>query len=200
MKNKKIALTIVTSVAALAVLLLLVMGIAKLFEKEVDTTDLIGNGGVSLAPVDYQEDIFQDESYMAKERRIFFSYDGNGEYIDAASAGDYTPAGTLFYNYFECIINGEYQEYKSFFSVEFLKTAKLPEKFTMQKIYDISITLENSYMYENGIVERYSVRYRIMDNNGSFRSDLENGIVIPVYYTVYVQGTEARITGMSVPK
>ena len=106
----------------------------------------------------------------------------------------------MFYNYFECVIKGEYSVYPAFFSEEFKENAILPEKFTMQKLYDISVTLESRQPYENGFVELYSVRYSIMDNNGTFRSDLTDYTVIPLYYTVYVTESTAVITGMSVPQ
>jgi len=68
----------------------------------------------------------------------------------------------------------------------------------MQKLYDISVTLESRESYKEGYLETYSVRYRIMDNNGTFRTDLENDTVIPLMYTLYVTNTYAEITAISV--
>lgn len=176
-----------------------VTGISALLTPKVDTQNLTGNGDISLAEPDYTEDIFTDEKYISKQREVFFTFDGDGEFITAENYLTFSPAGEMFYNYFNCVINGDHTLYPSFFSESFKKTAILPEKFTMQKLYDISVTLEGRESTEGGYTELYSVRYRIMDNNGTFRSDLENGTVIPIYYTVFVTKTDAVITGISAP-
>lgn len=198
-KQKKIIIIVLVSTIALLAVLFGIMGISSLLTPKVNTVSLTGNTEVSLCPADYDEDIFSDKAYAQKQKDVFFTYDGDGEYITAEGYFSANKAGKLFYNYFYCVINGEYTVYPTFFSEEFKENAVLPEKFTMQKLYDISVNLETRQPFEDGYVETYSVRYRIMDNNGTFRSDLENNTVIPVYYTVYVTDTSALITGMSVP-
>ncbi len=198
-KQKKIIIIVLLSVVALLAVLFGIMGISSLFSPKVNTVSLTGNTEVSLCPADYEEDIFSDKAYAQKQKEVFFTYDGDGELLTAESYFSANEAGKMFYNYFECVINGEYTVYPNFFSAEFKENAVLPERFTKQKLYDISVTLEARQPYEQGYVETYSVRYRIMDNNGTFRSDLENNTVIPVYYTVYVTDASALITGMSVP-
>lgn len=200
MKNKKkIIIIILASVAAVLLLLLVITGVSALLSPRMDTVNLTGNTDVSLADADYNEDILADTAYTSKQRDVFFTYDGDGEFITAENHTTFSPAGEMFYNYFGCVINGDYTVYPSFFAESFKRTAILPEKFTPQKLYDISVTLEGREMSDNGYTELYSVRYRIMDNNGTFRSDLENGAVIPVYYTVFVTNTSAEIIGISVP-
>lgn len=200
LKNKKkLIIIILSSVLAVLALFFAVTGISALLTPKVDTQNLTGNGDISLAEPDYTEDIFEDEKYISKQREVFFTFDGDGEFITAENYLTFSPAGEMFYNYFNCVIKGDYTLYPSFFSESFKKTAILPEKFTMQKLYDISVTLESRESADGGYTELYSVRYRIMDNNGTFRSDLENGTVIPVYYTVFVTKTDAVITGISAP-
>lgn len=200
LKNKKkLIIIILSSVLAVLALFFAVTGISALLTPKVDTQNLTGNGDISLAEPDYTEDIFADEKYISKQREVFFTFDGDGEFITAENYLTFSPAGEMFYNYFNCVIKGDHTLYPSFFSESFKKTAILPEKFTMQKLYDISVTLEGRESDDGGYTELYSVRYRIMDNNGTFRSDLENGTVIPVYYTVFVTKTDAVITGISAP-
>ena len=198
-KQKKIIIVSLAVILGIVVVCLGIVGVSKLFIPKVNTIALTGNVPVSLCPVDYEEDIFKDAIYAKKTKDVFFSYDGEGEYLTAQNYLTANPAGKMFYNYFECVIKGEYTVYPKFFSEEFKENAVLPEKFTMQKLYDISVNLETRQPFEDGYVETYYVRYRIMDNNGTFRSDLENNTVIPVYYTVYVTDASALITGMSVP-
>lgn len=196
-KTKKIIIIICASVVGLLLIFALAAGIISLLGR-VDTTNLTGNSNVSLAPVDYDENIFEDKAYKSKNRNVFFDYDGYAEYITTENYLTFSHSGQLFYNYFDCVINGNYSYYPSFFSDSFLSSSVLPERFTMQKLFDISVTLESRQSYENGYLETYSVRYRIMDNNGTFRSDLENDTVIPLIYSVYVTDAYAEITGISV--
>ena len=198
-KKKKIIITIIASAIALCIIVVAAPFAVSLLFGSQDTTNLTGNTDVSLFPADYDEDIFADKSYMKKQRDVFFFYDGEGEHITDENYTTFGLSGQLFYKYFKCVINGEYEQYPSFFSESFLKTAILPEKFTQQKLYDISATLEARTIEEDGYTELYSVRYRIMDNNGTFRSDLENDTVIPVFYTVRVTKEKAEITAISVP-
>lgn len=196
-KTKKIIIIICVSVVGLLLIFASAAGIISLLGR-VDTTNLTGKNDVSFASADYDENVFEDEKYASKNRNVFFEYDGYAEYITAENHLTFSVGGQLFYNYFDCVINGNYSYYPSFFSDSFLSSSVLPEKFTMQKLYDISVTLEARESYEDGFLETYSVRYRIMDNNGTFRSDLENDTVIPLIYTVYVTDTHAEITGISV--
>lgn len=199
-KRKKIIITVLSVILALVLLSLGIVGISNLFSPKINTLSPSGGGDISFCPADYEEDIFADKIYAKKQKDVFFSYDGEGEFITAQNYLSANVSGKMFYNYFDCVIKGEYSVYPAFFSDEFKEDAILPEKFTMQKLYDISVTLESRQPYEQGYVELYSVRYRIMDNNGTFRSDLKDDTVIPVYYTVYVTQDSALITGMSVPQ
>lgn len=195
-KTKKIIIITFAAIIALLLIFALTAGIISLIGR-VDTVNPTGGGTVSLAPADYGEDIFADKTYASKNRDVFFDYDGDAEYITADNYLTFSPAGQLFYRYFLCVINGEYEDYPQFFSASFLSSAVLPERFTMQKLYDISVTLESRQSKDDGWLETYSVRYRIMDNNGTFRSDLKNNTVIPLIYTVYVTDTDAEITGIT---
>lgn len=196
-KTKKIVITVLASVVGLVLIFSAAAGIISLFGR-VDTTNLTGNGNVSLAPADYDEDIFEDKVYASKNNDVFYDYDGYAEYITVENYFTFSVSGQFFYNYFDCVINGNYSYYPSFFADSFLSSSVLPEKFTMQKLYDISVTLESRESYKEGYLETYSVRYRIMDNNGTFRTDLENDTVIPLMYTLYVTNTYAEITAISV--
>lgn len=196
-KTKKIIIIICVSVVGLLLILSLGAGIISLLGR-VDTTNLTGKNDISFAPTDYDENIFEDEKYASKNHNVFFEYDGYAEYITAENYLTFSVGGQLFYNYFDCVINGNYSHYPSFFSDSFLSSSVLPERFTMQKLYDISVTLESRESYKEGYLETYSIRYRIIDNNGTFRSDLENNTVIPLIYTVYVTDAYAEITGISV--
>lgn len=200
MNRKKLLKKIFIASGALlfgAVLVTLILwGVAALLSEKVDSSALRGETGVSLADADYDEDIFLDASYMSKNRNVYFTFDGDSEYITSENYSESYVTARLFYDYFQAVINGDYSVYPSFFTDSFLNSYTVPEIFTMQKIYDISVTLESRTANDTGWTEMYSVRYRFMDNNGTFRSDLPDNTIIPVYYSITVSGDTALINAM----
>lgn len=200
MNRKKLLKKVFIASGALlfgAVLVTLILwGVAALLSEKVDSSALRGETGVSLADADYDEDIFLDASYMSKNRNVYFTFDGDSEYITSENYSESYVTARLFYDYFQAVINGDYSVYPSFFTDSFFTSYTVPETFTMQKIYDISVTLESRTATDTGWTEMYSVRYRFMDNNGTFRSDLTDNTIIPVYYSITVSGDTALINAM----
>lgn len=200
MNRKKLLKKVFIASGALlfgAVLVTLILwGVAALLSEKVDSSALRGETGVSLADADYDEDIFLDAYYISKNRNVYFTFDGDSEYITSDNYSESYVTARLFYDYFQAVINGDYSVYPSFFTDSFFTSYTVPEAFTMQKIYDISVTLESRTATDTGWTEMYSVRYRFMDNNGTFRSDLPDNTIIPVYYSVTVSGDTALINAM----
>ncbi|MGM9658216.1 MAG: hypothetical protein ACI3W9_04420 [Eubacteriales bacterium] len=200
MNRKKLLKKIFIASGALlfgAVLVTLILwGVAALLSEKVDSSALRGETGVSLADADYDEDIFFDASYTSKNRNVYFTFDGDSEYITSDNYSESYVTARMFYDYFQAVINGDYSVYPSFFTDSFFNSYTVPEIFTMQKIYDISVTLESRTANDTGWTEMYSVRYRFMDNNGTFRSDLPDNTIIPVYYSITVSGDTALINAM----
>ncbi len=131
--------------------------------------------GIFFFEPDYSEDIFEDEVYLALDRSIRFEYMGEEILLTEQSASRRGGAALMFYNYFQCVINGDYAAYPGFFTEEYKKSpyAEIPEKFAMQKLCDIGIKLFDRRQNENGAIsEIFEVRYAIFENNGTFRRDI----------------------------
>lgn len=153
---------------------------------------------------DYSKNIFDDVEYMSCGRSIKYS-DENTEYVlTKENSAEISPSAAFFYNYINCIINGDYQSYPSYFTEEYRsdENAHLPEKFTMQGLYDIHIDLyqpASTVNYNGGEVFReiYEVSYRIFQNNGTFRDDILPEDTRTLVFELYVgTGGDAYINSI----
>ena len=204
-KRIKKALTVII-IALVAVALIALAGkiIAGILSADPDGSqdELDGqDNGISFFEPDYSENILEDEVYLALNRRVMFS-DGSLEIaLDPESAKSTGPAAVMFYDYFQCIINGDYGLYPSFFTSDYLndKNADVPAKFTMQKVYDIGIALYSAT--SRGVsgerTEIYEVRYSIFENNGTFRRDIKSMETRTLVFEVYIAEGEAKINAIA---
>ena len=132
---------------------------------------------------DWDLDIMKDEGYLAKDRSVYYcdSRYGITEVLDEKNKDKYGPAVSLLNNMIGYIIQGDYESYNELFSENYFKTEgnEPEEPFTMQQLYDIKLTLiKETEKTEDG--KRYTqyefeVEYRIRHNNGTFRTDIDEG-------------------------
>ncbi|HPE95872.1 MAG TPA: hypothetical protein PLT66_07400, partial [Bacillota bacterium] len=130
---------------------------------------------IFLYPVDYTENIFDDPTYMNKTREVYYTENGTSALINDGNTAEYRSAVYFFCSYFESIVNGDAGKYRTFFDLSRYDENKLPAEFTMQKIYDIDVRFVESQTdsADSSITyEFYEVRYKILYNNGTFRSDI----------------------------
>lgn len=154
--------------------------------------------------VDYDKNIYEDEAYMALNRNVYFEYLGFERVVTAETARDFPDKGAeaaeMFVDYFQCIVDGDYENYSSFFTEDCLndKNFELPEKFTMQGLYDIHVEMSHSPQIVDGKrLEIYEVRYRIYQNNGSFRDDIYPDDTRTLVFGVEVYDDEAKISAIA---
>ncbi len=182
------------------VVLLAVLWIVSLFLKRDRIPTRIVEKGITFSSVNYNADIFDDPVYVGKERDLTYleygtgsligkNYTGEGEWRGIAPESEYAKncaEAAFFRNYFICLISGDYDAYRGFFTDNFFKYYTIPDKFTMQKVYDITVDLydreEIGYNGETAIVERYIVTYKIMNNNATFRGDMGSDAAKPLYF------------------
>ncbi len=151
---------------------------------------------------DYNKNIYEDEAYMSKDRGIHYNRYGFERVITKENAADYADgveSAMMFVDYFACVADGDYEKYPSFFTEECLndKNFELPEKFTMQAIYDINVTIEHPFESKDGeLREKYKVSYRIFENNGTFRDDIYPDETRTLVFEVVVADGEAKISAI----
>ncbi len=189
-KRKKI-LTII-AVLFIALLLISIISDSGILENLFS-----GNGDgdretekIVLCDPNFDENIFEDPEYMEKERYVLF-YNGI-ESVLLSNEAAYNVAGptsVLFGDYFNALINGDSEAYNKCFSGAYLSKHGEKGAFTMQKLYDIEVELQSEEIldqntYEERVVSKYIVYYRIMDNNGTFRDDIPSDTNRPQIYEV----------------
>ncbi len=139
-------------------------------------------GSFPFAEADFEENIYDDSEYMAKERALrYTSDDGTSVLISDEKYADYGDGDdTLFFaKYFKAVIDGDAELYRSYHTERFLSdTAKKFDfrtnegtVFTPQKLYDIEVQKIASEKHDDTLYRFYIVRYLIYKNNGTYRND-----------------------------
>lgn len=140
----------------------------------------------------YDENIFDDTRYMGLDRNIYI-YDiatGLTESLEPEDYEEYSDAVKLMVDFINAIINGDAETYNSFFSDKCIDAGnvQLKEAFTMQKLYNIQITQvseeELSSDGYNYTKYEFILEYMIMQNNGTFRTDIDSDASKKQYITV----------------
>ena len=196
--TKKIVLIIICSVFV-AVILASVLFYLSVRRKNRDATFF--DSGLNFAEADYETDILSDPYYLRYDRRVMYSEYGDAEPLMEDNYESFGVEAELFYRYFETVISGDYADYPSFFTESYLKSHDLPERFTMQRIYDIDVTLysrENiDYNGTSVSCSKYIVSYRIQYNNGTFRGDIIGSDIKPLLFSLVLENGKAHIYSIS---
>ncbi len=173
-KIKKIAIIVLSMFLVFAAIYGTLLAVTYLLEPEYSE---VSYEDYRFFEADYNKNILEDKLYLALNRNIYFERMGNENVLTQENAIGISLAADLFYNYFDCLIKGDYQNYSSFFTQACLDSNNfnLPERFTMQGIYDVHINMYRSDVVaedSDSVREIYEVSYRIFENNGTFRSDI----------------------------
>ncbi len=150
-------------------------------EAEASTTD----EPIYFANKNWDEDIEKNERYLQCDRNFYFGTDDGtvSSYRaitteDTKSLGEYS---VFFYNYFQSLKDGDAQALKTFYSKDFLENDPLPEAITRQKLYEVyALEYQDATEYDTeGNVyyfKDFIVKYKILENDGTFRDDLPSGV------------------------
>ncbi|MBR5870706.1 MAG: hypothetical protein IKZ09_06680 [Clostridia bacterium] len=155
---------------------------------------------ILFAPADYETDIFEDQTYMSMNRDIKYIDGAQSTEVALDENGSYFGQGLVFFqNYFNCVINGDYETYQTFISEKYDENNAypIPEMFTMQKIHSISVEYRSdadTYVSQNEVRRYYVVKYQIYQNNGTFRDDIRPTDVLPLLFELTTVGEETKIT------
>ena len=185
--------------------------------KQCDSAQKGGSALVySYNPFDYKSDvgyyipqenenIFDDEEYLEKNRYFTVSYQGTtlaytDDDIDSAPL-----SLQMLYTYFNAATNGDGATLNTLFTDYYFDNLGSPiekydDSFYQQKIYNISVVLHSgptviTSVSGNITREIFQVSYYIKDNNGAFRPDLpepEDG-TIPLFFEGLTDDGEAKI-------
>ena len=194
------ALTVILVCAAATALLLLLNAIpfdllasraADLLSPKAEETEPAG-GMVQLCEPDWEADINDDAEYMAKSRCIVFTSGALSVKLYSAADIAATSLGSdaaFFLKFFDALKEGDAEALNSCFDEGYYayEGAERRDKITMQRVYDISAELMSSGIIQDGddagATEYYfKVTYKIMKNDGSYRSDIPSDTAVAEQY------------------
>ncbi len=155
---------------------------------------------------DFSENIYDDADFLELLDPYIMSYTvGNIQYSltedDVESMGEWA---VFFNEYFNTVRHGEHTKYNSYFFDEYYTLHTKKEEFTMQKIYGVQIeelsgtpTLdeeEYAWIKEKNITPVYfNVMYKIKNNNGTFRLNVNSDTYRPQLYILAQTNGEIKI-------
>ncbi len=180
-----------------------------LLRKKIDTR--VVDPSIRFSSVDYDADIFADPRYVNKERNITWTEGEITILIGENCTGEtwhgiadewyYRVKGedrVFFRNFIICLISGDYENYPSFFTNNFFRYYTIPEKFTAQQLYDISVEVLNRTPLSDGSIKSdYILRYKIMNNNGTYRGDVASDKIRPLVVSTITRGDVVRIEAIA---
>lgn len=139
---------------------------------------------------DYSKDIFLDEAYMSLDHSIMYMEYDSGMTLSEENHTTAGVASEFFYEYFDAIIKGDADRYRGMLTENYIYDFEPPVEFTMQMLYDIEVNrVQTSWSEEyNGktvTVYNFAVKYKIFENNGTFRNDIASNQSATQYYELY---------------
>ena len=126
----------------------------------------------------WELDIMKEPGYLAMNRTIYYCDAQYGMTIalDEKNRDEYGPAVEVLVEMIERIIAGDADGYNALFSANYFENHDPEPPFTMQQLYDIKLTkVKESVMSEGYTQYEFEVEYRIRENNGTFRTDIDDG-------------------------
>ena len=151
---------------------------------------------------DYNANLLENRMYTSLNRGIYFDVYGS-EYVLSESNVEQGEASGMFYSYFDCLVNGRYEDYPSFFTEEYLDEhgETIPTRLTMQGVYDIHVKLFSKTQpdpeNEDLSAEIYEVSYRIFENNGTFRRDILPDETRTIVFELYICNGVVKINAIA---
>jgi hypothetical protein len=183
-QKKKIIIALIVTGALLLVCALIVGGLrlfenSKLDDRTVGTVD-------PLKLEDTKEegfDIMEYDEYLGYDRNIYLRENGVELSISESDSGNYGDGFEVMYGVIRAINEGDSRAYNALMGDEGLRKSS----FTQQQIYGILITKESETAVKDGGYYTeyvYKVEYKIHENNGSFRRDIESDASRPQYFII----------------
>lgn len=130
------------------------------------------NSSIYFFPADYDANPEEDAAYMAMNRDVWFSDDGGtGGYLDSAD-GESDSIKGLMYRYFKSLKEGDATAHEALLSDYYKANYVVQEKFTCQKVHDITVTFNQGDLIDGIYRWYFRVSYEIYENNGTYRTDI----------------------------
>ena len=201
-KRKKILLIFICAVIIIFVLfgiIVLILSAIDNYSKSQTRADIEDDMRQSYIypDPDYDYNIFEDDGYMNLGRGVWYNDGVSKTVISDDNYTSYPLEIRFMYDVVNLIINGDYTEYNKIFTEDYLKNAgdNLREEFTMQQLFEIELEYVTNEATDTTDV---MLTYRIRNNNGTFRNDLDfnDDGARPVVYMLTTDGEEIKVTNI----
>lgn len=160
-----------------------VLGVVDAFTtKKVPEFDPNEKQPISLSNPNWSEDIFKNERWLEYDHQIYYGTEHLHRSVTEESAEKISVYADFFYHYFTDLMTGKYEGFASYYDATFQDA---PQEFTMQKLFDIYVfeVSDDLSVAEDGVeVRDFVVKYRILENDGTFRNDLQSAALNNEYY------------------
>ena len=197
-KQKKPAVIFLTLLSVLLIISLIAYAVLYYFsEKNRPDT----SADVFLYEPDWSADILSEEEYIILDRSVKYC-DGIGTWniLENGIFKTKDDVQLFLIDYIQNLVDGDSSALYSKYSASVAKELKISQKFTKQRVYDSLFTERSKRELEKDgrIVFEYEfkVEYKIMKNDGTFRSDLASDSVKGQYFTILHDGDDITITGV----
>ena len=187
-KMKKRVITVVAAIlAAMLLLFAAVWGLSVLLQKTKKPPQF----DYEFYPT-YEGDIMEYPAYLELQRDILYaeSFDGMGytTSITDENRDSFDEYVLFLCDYLQTIIAGDADAYNGFFSDGYLKEYGRQEAFPPQMLYDMRIGFYSREGDGASARVTYQLDYRIFQNDGKFRDDVDSDAIRPQYAVVTRDG------------
>ncbi len=195
-KNKKPALIFVAIIVSLVIVALSLYAVLSFFSQNGKPST---SGDVFLYEPDYDAQIMTEEEYLIEDRSVKYS-DGIGTWPIYDDDGIYTDDSVqkFLIDYIQKLVSGDAAGLRVMYSEELIAELDIPDRITQQRVYESLFTeISKREAEDNGVIYftyEFKVEYKIMRNDGTFRSDLASDSIKGQYFTIEHRGTDIRIT------
>ena len=139
--------------------------------------------------VDNETDILAYQPYLDCNRLFTYKSDTISVGYEMEEALSLGGATGMFARYLWSVINADYETHASLFSRDAYFASSVPTQFSKQMIYDIEV----EYFGDYNDLSYYSVTYGILENDFTYRLDVEDASRSTLWFEVERVGSEYKI-------
>lgn len=201
-KQKKMLIVLICALAGMAVLIWLNSLDWESFRMPKEAAaESVRRKDIKFAEPDWEYDIYEDEAWLDKNRYIAYTEGAQTTVITDGQYKRFGPGIELLAKYFEAVMAGDADAIDGMYTPGLLEEKGETPDFTMQRVYNIEVELQSEKTLESGKFYGakqyfYLVKYMIMKNDGTFRTDEGSDAAVPLLFEI-IYDDEARINSIT---
>lgn len=199
-KPSKAARTVLVLGCILFALLLVVFCAALIVDRFVlgDAEVTFPTDHYIFEPADYETDILSDPGYLDLARTLMYS-NGAETYPLTGTGFEVAEGAEIFTDYVDALVHGDADALNSLYTDGYFEENDPHAPFTMQRVYDITVTFLGYELNEDGTYAgtQFALDYKIALNSGTFRRDIESDASRTQYFTMVRNGEDFLIDKVS---